>query len=100
MTVHTERFVLRIVLTAADFAECLTALLLRFVGRRGSTVPRKRLPEWPEPCGRHGRLFGWRGGRETYDHVIRELDVPVAGVHFEVVEWCDIPEAEAPPGAR
>jgi hypothetical protein len=51
-------------------------------------------------CGRHGRLFGWRGGRQTYDHVIRELDVPVAGVHFEVVEWCDIPEAEAPPGAR
>ena len=36
MMVHAERFVLRIVLSAADFAERLTVLLLRCAGRRGS----------------------------------------------------------------
>ena len=45
-------------------------------------------------CGRHGRVQGRAGGGRVYDHVVRPLEPPVAGVHVEIVEWCEVPEPE------
>lgn len=45
-------------------------------------------------CGRHGRVQ-WRiGGGRVYDHVARPLVPPEAGVHWEIVEWCEVPAPE------
>ncbi len=43
-------------------------------------------------CGRHGRVQLRLGGGRMYDHLARLLDPPVAGVHVEIVEWCELPE--------
>jgi len=43
-------------------------------------------------CGRHGRVLPRLGGGRVYDHVADPLEPAVAGVHFDVVEWCEVPE--------
>jgi len=43
-------------------------------------------------CGRHGRVQVHVAGGRVYDHVARPLDPPVAGVHVEIVEWCEVPD--------
>jgi hypothetical protein len=43
-------------------------------------------------CGRHGRVQPRPGGGRVYDHVGRALETAVAGVHVEIVEWCEVPE--------
>jgi hypothetical protein len=43
-------------------------------------------------CGRHGRVQLRCGGGRMYDHVARPLDPAVAGVHVEIVEWCEVVE--------
>jgi len=43
-------------------------------------------------CGRHGRVQLRAGGGLIYDHLLRPLEPPVAGLHVEIVEWCDVPE--------
>jgi hypothetical protein len=42
-------------------------------------------------CGRHGRVQVRFGMGRIYDHVARPLEPPVAGVHLEIVEWCEVP---------
>ena len=41
-------------------------------------------------CGRHGRVQPRPGGGRVYDHVARPLEPAVAGVHLEIVEWCEV----------
>jgi hypothetical protein len=41
-------------------------------------------------CGRHGRVQLRFGAGLIYDHVARPLEPAVAGVHFEIVEWCEV----------
>jgi hypothetical protein len=41
-------------------------------------------------CGRHGRVQVRLGGGRVYDHVARPLDRAIAGVHVEIVEWCEV----------
>ena len=43
-------------------------------------------------CGRHGRVLPRLGGGRVYDHVAHSVEPGVAGVHFDIVEWCDVPE--------
>ena len=43
-------------------------------------------------CGRHGRVQVRVAGGRVYDHVSRPLVPPVAGVHIEIVEWCEVPD--------
>jgi len=43
-------------------------------------------------CGRNGRVQRRAGGGRVYDHVLRPLDPPVAGVRVEIVEWCEVSE--------
>jgi hypothetical protein len=43
-------------------------------------------------CGRHGRVLPRLGGGRVYDHVARSLEPGVAGVHLDIVEWCEVPE--------
>ena len=43
-------------------------------------------------CGRHGRVQARLGGGRTFDHVGRPLEPAVAGVHLEIVEWCEVVE--------
>ena len=43
-------------------------------------------------CGRHGRVQLRLGGGRTYDHVGRPLEPAIAGVHLEIVEWCEVPD--------
>jgi len=45
-------------------------------------------------CGRHGRVLRRAWGGWVYDHVVRALEEGVAGVHLEIVEWCDVIEDE------
>jgi hypothetical protein len=45
-------------------------------------------------CGRHGRVQPRLGGGRVYDHVAEALEPAVAGVHFDVLEWCEV----LPPG--
>ncbi|HJQ83242.1 MAG TPA: hypothetical protein VKA21_04150 [Candidatus Binatia bacterium] len=41
-------------------------------------------------CGRHGRVQRAPGGGRVYDHVGRVLEPAVAGVHVEIIEWCEV----------
>jgi len=41
-------------------------------------------------CGRHGRVQARVGGGRTFDHVTRPLEPAVAGVHVEILEWCEV----------
>ena len=43
-------------------------------------------------CGRHGRVQRRPGGGRTYDHLGRPLEPAIAGVHLEILEWCEVPE--------
>lgn len=43
-------------------------------------------------CGRHGRVQPRLGGGRVYDHLARPLEPPVAGAHFDIVEWCEVTE--------
>jgi hypothetical protein len=43
-------------------------------------------------CGCHGRVQLRLGGGRVYDHVAAPLRPAVAGVHLEVVEWCEVPD--------
>jgi hypothetical protein len=42
-------------------------------------------------CGRPGRVQMRVGSVRIYDHVAHPLEPAVAGVHLEVVEWCEVP---------
>jgi hypothetical protein len=48
-----------------------------------------RIAICPE-CGRPGRVQPRHGGGSVYDHVARPLEPAVAGVHLEIVEWCEV----------
>ncbi len=43
-------------------------------------------------CGRHGRVQLGHGGGRMYDHVARALEPAIAGVHLEILEWCEVPD--------
>ena len=43
-------------------------------------------------CGRRGRVQARLWGGRVYDHVARPLEPPVAGVHLDIVEWCEVVE--------
>jgi hypothetical protein len=44
-------------------------------------------------CNRPGRVQPRAGGGRVYDHVARPLEPAVAGVHLEIVEWCEVAES-------
>jgi hypothetical protein len=54
-----------------------------------------RIAVCPE-CGRHGRVRARIGGGRAYDHVALPLEPAVAGVHHDIVDWCEVPESKDP----
>jgi hypothetical protein len=68
-----------------------------------TTTPAQEHEGWPiaecPRCGRRGRVQPRAGGGHIYDHVSRPLEPGIAGVHTEVVEWCEVREPEVVPCA-